>query len=631
MIRGRAPLAILLYTAARDGRLVWRNPDSLALLRPPGDTAQPTAGGLRLSVLRRLSRGWDVILFALPPTLLLAGAGLAALFAGADRPAAGAFALLLVCGALLHVAVLLSCLVVAAGAWFFRQFGRPRQPDEVLVGELVPGQYWTMTLCHHVDGSRLRPLLDRTERHLAELLRARIRERGRDEGVELPLVNVTETLVCLAQAGTTQAMRDAVHAWTRHGRIWGAGVGISVRMSAHRAVRAPERVFDRGGFLFWYVAGMAVLLVVAARLVADWERAACLGECRQHPVHYWPALRWLVQRLFFTDPYGLTPATRQAWTIGVLTSFMSLMGLFVGVAAVRQYVRARDIARRRAERELAVLNEFTRTVIMVATDEEHQAVREAVWRVNRTEPEFLFLPHQTVVRLGPVGRTQIMLVQVEPGSVGPGSAAISAAALVGRVKPDFLILTGICYGLRPDKHEFGDILVCDQLRAIDHRKVAEPAGHKPGRPFTSAAEAAAALEETTAPDGPQTLHIRGDYVTPSPGLISRFKAVGQTWNGGEKIHFGPLLSASTLVSSRALRDELHAQQPEAIGGEMEGAGVYAAAAHAKVDWIVVKAICDWGFHKSDDFHKQAASNAARFVVRTAELGALDDAPAPGEI
>ena len=36
VLRGRGPLPLLLYVAARDGRLIWRGPDSVALLQPPG-------------------------------------------------------------------------------------------------------------------------------------------------------------------------------------------------------------------------------------------------------------------------------------------------------------------------------------------------------------------------------------------------------------------------------------------------------------------------------------------------------------------------------------------------------------------------------------------------------------------
>jgi hypothetical protein len=45
-----------------------------------------------------------------------------------------------------------------------------------------------------------------------------------------------------------------------------------------------------------------------------------------------------------------------------------------------------------------------------------------------------------------------------------------------------------------------------------------------------------------------------------------------------------------------------------------------------VDWIVVKAIADWGFDKLDNFQPVAARNAAAFVVHAAREGVLDDPP-----
>ncbi|MFC4145114.1 hypothetical protein ACFO0M_02490 [Micromonospora mangrovi] len=632
IIRSRGPLPLMLYVAARDGRLVWNGPESLAILQPPGDIALPAVGGLRLGVLRRLARAWDITLFAVPPALMLVGAALAALWhvttAGTGSRAA---VLLLAVGAVAYLSVLLTCLVVTGLGWFYREFGRPTPPDERIAAELMPGQRWTLVFCHHVDDRRPRLLLELARQQLADLLRSDVEEYGRDVGTEIPLLNVTETLVCLQQGVTTQSMRDVVDAWTEQDRIFGANAGVTVKMAGYPAARPPNRLVDRGGFLFWYLAGEAVVVTVAARLVADQERAACAAPCTTHPVDYGRALHWLGSRLFFTDPYGLTPATHQAWTLGLLTSLMSLMGVFVTITAAQQYLRVRRTLQQRIERKIAMANRRTRTLIIVATDEENQAVCEAAREVTGCQPELDFLPHQTVQRLGTISRTELMLVQVRPGSVGPGSAAISAAALVSQLEPHFLILTGICYGLRPDRHEFGDILVCDQLRAIDHRKEAEPAGHRPGTPFGSGAEAAAALAETPAPAGSRTVLIRGDAVTPSTTLLSRFRAVAQTWTSGGRVHFGPMLSASTLVSARSLRDELHEQQPEALGGEMEGAGVYAAAAHAKVDWILVKAICDWGFEKGDDFHERAARNAARFVVRVAEERGFDLAPPRGSI
>jgi nucleoside phosphorylase len=85
-----------------------------------------------------------------------------------------------------------------------------------------------------------------------------------------------------------------------------------------------------------------------------------------------------------------------------------------------------------------------------------------------------------------------------------------------------------------------------------------------------------------------------------------------------------MLSASVLVDSRAFREDLVRRHPDAFAGEMEGAGVYAAAAAGRVDWIVVKAISDWGYDKTHDHQQEAAAAAADLLVHMVRTGALDE-------
>ena len=75
------------------------------------------------------------------------------------------------------------------------------------------------------------------------------------------------------------------------------------------------------------------------------------------------------------------------------------------------------------------------------------------------------------------------------------------------------------------------------------------------------------------------------------------------------------------------REQLRGFEPEAIGGEMEGAGLYVACQDQKVDWILVKAICDWADgHKAqdkDDHQQTAAANAAAFVLYALQFAPVD--------
>jgi hypothetical protein len=85
------------------------------------------------------------------------------------------------------------------------------------------------------------------------------------------------------------------------------------------------------------------------------------------------------------------------------------------------------------------------------------------------------------------------------------------------------------------------------------------------------------------------------------------------------------LPATAVVGSRnAVAGGFGASgSAEAIAGEMEGIAVYEAAAQdPKPDWIMVKAISDWGHAKTDRAHAIAAGNAADLVLHVIAGGGL---------
>ena len=74
------------------------------------------------------------------------------------------------------------------------------------------------------------------------------------------------------------------------------------------------------------------------------------------------------------------------------------------------------------------------------------------------------------------------------------------------------------------------------------------------------------------------------------------------------------------------RDQLLALEPEAIGGEMEGIGLYTAAQGEKVDWILVKAICDWadGNKETDKTSKASTENSDKAIKKTKTTSTVRD-------
>src|SRR5207248_10152318 len=127
------------------------------------------------------------------------------------------------------------------------------------------------------------------------------------------------------------------------------------------------------------------------------------------------------------------------------------------------------------------------------------------------------------------------------------------------------------------------------------------------------------------PDGQEVIKPRAARHQTSTRLLDRFRASIFDCQG-PKIHFGLILSVDRLINNKDYRDKLLRIDPEAIGGEMEGTGVYAAAHRNKVDWILVKAICDWADGNKDQEkegrQKEAAEQAVRLTMHVLEQGGL---------
>jgi len=85
---------------------------------------------------------------------------------------------------------------------------------------------------------------------------------------------------------------------------------------------------------------------------------------------------------------------------------------------------------------------------------------------------------------------------------------------------------------------------------------------------------------------------RGDKVSASPRLLQRFRNARLDWQTAND-YFGLVLSGEKLIDDEEFVRELLSREPEAIGGEMEGEGLYVSCLTAKKDWILVKAVCDW--------------------------------------
>lgn len=596
LVRCRAPLAVQLCLASRDGLLAELG-DGFAVLRRPVSGPPVTGGGWPLRLARRLDRHWDVVLFAGPPVaLLLAGAACA--------PDARAVAIATALLALLWVAAFMTAMLIGQ-LWSMARSGAPAAPatPSAPAGRpgragSLPGQHWSVPLFHQPDAARAELLARRLTQQMAGLIRADL-QQAVSHTARIGDLDITETIVVLVHGITTEAARAALarSAWALGGDP--ACSGVILLASPGRLERVPARRVTGGGFLLLYLSGLGLAVAASAGFVARHEAASCLAvSCPGRPASYGTAARWLVQRLLFSDPPGVAPGTLRDAVLGWVISAASAMLVVVGMVATRQEIaRNRRASRDYAER-ISAAAAAARVLILVVTDRERDAVLGAAHRLSGTSASTDTSGDRLVYSLGRVAGTEVMLARAgEQGAASVAGMPDTARAAIRHCRPDYVILTGICYGLRPDQgQQVGDVIVAQRVHHIDPRKVTD----HPAQPVIP----------------------RGVNAGCSPRLLDRFHDGLRTWTAA-RAHTGTVLCSSMLVNSRTVVAQLRRDYPDAIAGEMEGIAVYEAAAQdPKPDWIMVKAISDWGHAKTDRAHTIAAGNAADLVLHVIASGGL---------
>ena len=244
-------------------------------------------------------------------------------------------------------------------------------------------------------------------------------------------------------------------------------------------------------------------------------------------------------------------------------------------------------------------------LIVTATKVETTAVFAAFRNATKQEPSPQTIGDKTYHYLGIVNSTQVYLVQSEMGAGGLGAAQQTVQKGIEALNPSAVIMVGIAFGVNPEKQKLGDILVSKHLMLYEPQRI----GTKGKKPI---------------------IIPRGTRADCSPMLLDRCHGAEHYWKG-QTVWFGLILSGEKLVDNLDFRQHLRNMEPEAIGGEMEGAGLYVACQDKKMDWILIKAICDWadglkeqGKTGSLERQELAANNVAQFVVHVIQqVGILE--------
>ena len=224
------------------------------------------------------------------------------------------------------------------------------------------------------------------------------------------------------------------------------------------------------------------------------------------------------------------------------------------------------------------------------------------------------------IYIGKYGQDPVIVGMSAPGRVqqGPLDACLVTAIILTAIKLRYVIAVGICYGMDKSYTSTGDVIVANPIYDCTCLRV----------------------ENTKDTNNGYTLqlqHRKGIYQVEDT-LLSVFGTpdnhfkYSHTQAGKEvTVHCGPIISRPDLVDSSNYKEQLKNLWPNALGGEMEGASIMAAAMRVpsehKVEAIVIKAICDWGDgdkSKAAGWKHFSSHAAARYVHRRMNMfpGAL---------
>ncbi|MFW0715132.1 hypothetical protein [Pedobacter sp. N23S346] len=213
--------------------------------------------------------------------------------------------------------------------------------------------------------------------------------------------------------------------------------------------------------------------------------------------------------------------------------------------------------------------------------------------------------------LGVFGAYNIVHVACgEMGSSGATSSIVTTMDAINVWNPKAVLMVGIAFGANKKQH-IGDVLISEEVVNYEPRRVGnkeEVARGKHGRASTVLVNRFKSLQEWQH-------QVEGAHEEPTFfGLFKRHVKARFA-----KPYFGLILSGEKLVDNAKLKAKMLKEEPTAIGGEMEGAGLFAACDQKVNDWILVKAICDYadGNKKKDKdkFQDQAIKSAVSLCER----------------
>jgi nucleoside phosphorylase/DNA-binding response OmpR family regulator len=249
---------------------------------------------------------------------------------------------------------------------------------------------------------------------------------------------------------------------------------------------------------------------------------------------------------------------------------------------------------------IPILKEFTaqdrdslkdkiNVVVITATDVELRSVLRLLKPLPRKRKVRLLYEGPETYYIGKFGAFGTVVTKCRMGATGENSVILATQQALSFWQPKVIIMIGIAFGKDAQKQKIADVLVATQIIPYELQKVGERIEYRAPVPPSNAT------------------------------LLNRFENV-LNWQFNRPddlpctIHKGPILSGEKLINDPEFKARLFQVFPTAIGGEIEGSGLCAAAGRIGQPWILVKSICDWADGNKGDKHQALAAASATDLV-----------------
>ena len=177
------------------------------------------------------------------------------------------------------------------------------------------------------------------------------------------------------------------------------------------------------------------------------------------------------------------------------------------------------------------------------------------------------------------------------GGVGSNSAHNVVHDVISDISPDYILMTGVAFGLKQKNKTLGDVLVSERIQQYEVNRIsADSTDWKRGESIGSGSNLYSRFSNTL------------DWTLTSPKRKTPFK-----------VHHGLMLSGEKLIDNAQYVTILEKEFPKAVGGDMEGASLSSVCERKKLEWIIIKGICDWGKGKAKNHQAKAAYSSNHFT------------------